>query len=87
MKIQLKSFIFFLILLRCARQLFLGIPPFISDPVFLILIFCESLVLYDRSRGLCITDCTYFKEDILYHLRMLCTLLQTGVSRSAKECN
>ena len=50
MRIQesfLPSFPFFHLLLHWVRQLFLGIPPFISDPgslgLFFILIFCESM--------------------------------------------
>ena len=63
MKIQesfLPSFPFFHLLLYWVRQPFLGIPPFISDPeslyLFFILIFCESLALYAKSRGLIYTN-------------------------------
>ena len=53
MKTQ-ESFLFFLILLHWVRQLFLGIPPFISDPgnLCIFLDLCESLALYAKSRGM-----------------------------------
>ena len=43
-------------LLHWVREPFLGIPPFISDPGSLfIMIFCESLALCAKSRGLIYT--------------------------------
>ena len=62
MKIQvLESFLFFLLLPHWARQLFLEIPPFISDPgnLFLILLFCDSLALYIYN------VCSYFAFALL----------------------
>ena len=56
MKTQ-KSFLFYLLLLHWARQLFLGIPPFISDPRNLCLFLDLDLLLafYAKSRGLIYT--------------------------------
>ena len=55
----LSSFPLFHLLLHWVRQLFLGIPPFIRILgvffFFFILIFCESLALYAKSRGLIYT--------------------------------
>ena len=49
----LSSFLLFLLPLHWARQLFLGIPPFISDPGNFCLFLDLSLILGSRSNLAC----------------------------------
>ena len=72
MKIQvLESFLSFFLLLHWARQLFLGMPPFISDPgsLCLFLLFCESLACMNNiveieNKGVLMpSSCTFYAID------------------------